>query len=69
MGKFQLSTRLQAILLKNRHRRIPVRKTNRRKTFEQNNRMMEFVGGRRKLIDQARFIENNTQAGHDEDKN
>lgn len=27
--------------------------------------MMEFVGGRRKLIDQARFIENNTQAGHD----
>ena len=24
--------------------------------------MMEFVGGRRKLIDQARFIENNTQA-------
>ena len=25
--------------------------------------MMEFVGGRRKLIDQARFIENNTQAG------
>lgn len=27
--------------------------------------MMEFVGGRRKLIDQARFIENNTQAGRD----
>lgn len=27
--------------------------------------MIEFVGGRRKLIDQARFIENNTQAGHD----
>ncbi len=27
--------------------------------------MMEFVGGRRKLIDQARFIENNTQASRD----
>ena len=27
--------------------------------------MMEFVGGRRKLIEQARYIENNTQAGRD----
>lgn len=35
------------------------------KHFNKITEMMEFVGGRRKLIDQARFIENNTQAGHD----
>ena len=35
------------------------------KHFNKITEMMEFVGGRRKLIDRARFIENNTQAGHD----
>lgn len=66
MGKTPIKHTLAGyIIKKNRHRRIPVRKTNRRKHLNKITEMMEFVGGRRKLIDQARFIENNTQAGHD----
>lgn len=39
MGKTPIKHTLAGyIIKKNRHRRIPVRKTNRRKTFEQNNR-------------------------------
>ena len=64
--KFQLSTRLQAILLKKQTPKDTGQgKLTGEKTFEQNNRNDGIVGGRRKLIDQARFIENNTQAGHD----
>lgn len=64
--KLQLSTRLQAILLKKTDTEgYRSGKLTGEKHLNKVTEMMEFVGGRRKLIDQARFIENNTQAGHD----
>ena len=62
----KLSTRLQAILFKKTDTEgYRSGKLTGGKHLYKITEMMEFVGGRRKLIDQARFIENNTQAGHD----